>query len=144
MVTLKTQQSLNEKLNRTQERISKLIDMHIDGKIDAETYSFKLEEYKREQQSITLELKSYSTGSKDDAFTAKEALNLAKEAKQIFVSSKLDEKQQLLRFFFSNFKVIDGNLDPELRECTFIFEKSPQSSFCKFVTRTNFQISFKF
>ena len=38
------QRQLNEKLNLTRERISKLIDMHIDGKIDSETYHFKLEE----------------------------------------------------------------------------------------------------
>lgn len=36
---------LNQKLNLTKERISKLIDMHINGKIDSETYHFMLEEY---------------------------------------------------------------------------------------------------
>ena len=54
-----SQRILNEKLNLTQERISKLIDMHIDGKIDAETYHFKLGEYKTEQQNFILEIKSY-------------------------------------------------------------------------------------
>lgn len=35
-----SQQQLNKKLTFIQERISKLIDMHIDGKIDAQTYHF--------------------------------------------------------------------------------------------------------
>jgi len=112
----KTQRSINEKLNLTKERISKLIDMHIDGKIDSETYHFKLEEYKREQQSLTLELKSYSNGSKDELVAAQEVLDLTKQAKQIFKSSNLDEKQQLLSCFFSNLKLDREKLDVELRE----------------------------
>jgi hypothetical protein len=110
------QYQLNQKLNLTQERISKLIDMHIDGKIDAQTYHFKLEEYKRGQQKLILEIKSYDNGSKAELVTAKEVLDLAKNAKEIFMSSKLDEKQQLLRFFFSNLSLDDRKLDVELRE----------------------------
>ena len=110
------QHQLNQKLNLTQERISKLIDMHIDGKIDAQTYHFKLEEYKREQQALILEIKSYDSGSKAELVAAKEVLDLAKNAKEIFMSSKLDEKQQLLRFFFSNLSLDNEKLDVELRE----------------------------
>ena len=43
-------------------------------------------------------------------------LDLAKQAKEIFLSSKLDEKQQLLRFFFSNLTLNDEKLDVEMRE----------------------------
>lgn len=111
-----TQRLLNDKLNLTQERISKLIDMHIDGKIDAETYHYKLGEYKREQQSLALELKSYSTDSKVELIAAKEVLNLIKEVRDIFISSKLEEKQQLLGFFFSNLTLDAEKLDVELRE----------------------------
>ncbi len=111
-----SQRILNEKLNLTQDRISKLIDMHIDGKIDAETYHLKLEEYKREQQSLTLELKSYNTSNKAELDAAREVLELISETKEIFMSSKLDEKQQLLRFFFSNLTLNAEKLDVELRE----------------------------
>ena len=110
------QYQLNQKLNLTQERISKLIDMHIDGKIDAQTYHFKLEEYKREQQALILEIKSYDSGSKAELVAAKEVLDLAKNAKETFMSSKLDEKQQLLRLFFSNLSLDNEKLDVELRE----------------------------
>lgn len=107
---------LNEKLNLTQERISKLIDMHIDGKIDAETYHFKLEQYKKEQQSLIFEIKSYNTDSKIELIAAKQVLDLARRAKEIFLSSKLDEKQQLLGFFFSNLSLTAEKLHAELRE----------------------------
>ncbi len=111
-----TQRILTEKLNLTQERISKLIDMHIDGKIDAQTYHFKLEEYKNEQQRLSLELKSYSAGSKAEALAAREILEMVRDAKEYFMSSSLDEKQQLLHFFFSNLTLDDGKLDLEPRE----------------------------
>jgi site-specific DNA recombinase len=110
------QYQLNQKLNITQERISKLIDMHIDGKIDAETYHFKLEEYKQEQRNLTLEIKSYDGGNKAELVSAREILNLAKNAKEIFMSSKLDEKHQLLGIFFSNFHLDSEKLDAQLRE----------------------------
>jgi hypothetical protein len=106
----------NDKLNLTQERISKIIDMHVDGKIDSQTYHFKLEEYKREQQSLMLEIKSYNSDNKVELFAAKEVLKLVSEAKELFMSSNFDEKQQLLRFFFSNLTLDAQKLDVELRE----------------------------
>ena len=90
--------------------------MHIDGKIDAQTYHFKLEEYKKEQQNLVLELKSYEPGSKVELIAAKEILYLAKNAREIFMSSKLDEKQQLLGLFFSNLELNNEKLDVVLRE----------------------------
>lgn len=109
-------QQLGERLTVTQERISKLIDMHIDGKIDAQTYHLKLEEYKREQQRLTFEIKSYTASPKAELDAAREVLELAKQAKEIFMSSNLDEKQQLLGFFFSNLTLNSGKLDVEPRE----------------------------
>ena len=112
----KSQRLTNERLNLTQERISKLIDMHIDGKIDSDTYHFKLEEYKREQQKLTLELKTYNGSSRKEVIAAQEVLELIQESKEIFVSSNLDEKQQLLRCFFSNLELNREKLHVELRE----------------------------
>lgn len=110
------QQQLNERLRLMKERISKLIDMHIDGKIDAQIYHVKLEEYKREKQSLTVQLQSYNGDTKAELITARQVLNLAQQAKEIFMSSKRDEKQQLLRFFFSNLKLNGEKLDVELVE----------------------------
>lgn len=43
-------------------------------------------------------------------------LEIVSNIKEIFVSSKLDEKQQLLNFMFSNLKLDAERLDLELRE----------------------------
>ena len=105
-----------EKLQVTKERISKLIDMHIDGQIDAATYRLKLEEYKRTQQHATLELESYDGNDKKELVAAQEVLELTREAKQLFLSSNLDEKQQILDFYFSNLQLDHENLVLEVRE----------------------------
>ncbi|MBY0109653.1 MAG: recombinase family protein [Candidatus Babeliaceae bacterium] len=111
-----TLRTLNERHRLVQERISKLIDMHIDGKIDAQIYRVKLEEYKREKQDISLELNALGKDSTADIVTAREVLKLAQRIPQIYESSKLDEKRQLLGFFFSNLKLDHEKLDVELRE----------------------------
>lgn len=48
-----SQDSLRKELDAVQNRLSKLIDMHLDGAIDSDTYHFKLEEYKKRQREIT-------------------------------------------------------------------------------------------
>lgn len=107
---------LNGRLSLVRERISKLVDMHVDGKIDAQTYHLKLEEYKSEQQTLIQQLKFHQSDTQAELIAAKDVLALAKQAKTLFLSSKLDEKQQLLRFFFSNFSLNNEKLDVELRE----------------------------
>lgn len=48
-----SQEALRKELDSIQNRLSKLIDMHLDGAIDSETYHLKLEEYKKRQREIT-------------------------------------------------------------------------------------------
>jgi len=115
---------LNEKLAEVKNRLSKMIDMHIDGRIDSETYHAKLIEYKNNEQSIVSEIKSYDSNSKMELFTAEKILNLARNAKNIFISSKFEEKQQLLKLLFSNSKLSSEKLHLELNE-PFIYMKKP-------------------
>lgn len=109
------QQVLNNKLNTTQQRISNLIDLHVDRKIDSEAYHLKLEEYKKEQQRILAEIQFYDGNDQDNAITAQYVLELAQKAKEIFISSNLDKKQQILRCFISNFFLEGEKLHLELK-----------------------------
>src|SRR5690606_20218912 len=79
--------------------------MHLDGGIDSETYHSKLEEYKKRQREITSEMEAHVNADETCIITAKTVLDLAKRAKELFMSSKLGEKQQLLNFIFSNFQL---------------------------------------
>lgn len=111
-----SQEALQKELDHIQNRLSKLIDMHLDGAIDSETYHQKLEEYKKRQREITSEMKAHVNADEICLITAKTVLDLAKRAKELFVSSKLAEKQQLLNFVFSNLKLDGKKLSVTLRE----------------------------
>jgi site-specific DNA recombinase len=111
-----SQEILRKELDQIQSRLSKLIDMHLDGGIDSETYHLKLEEYKKRQRELTAEMKAHVNADETCLITAKTVLDLAKRAKEIFISSKMAEKQQLLNFVFSNLKLDRKKLLVTLRE----------------------------
>ncbi|MFA6916771.1 MAG: hypothetical protein WC222_10280 [Parachlamydiales bacterium] len=111
-----SQEALRKELDQIQSRLSKLIDMHLDGLMDSGTYHLKLEEYKKRQREITGEMKAHVNADETCLITAKTVLDLAKRAKEIFISSKMPEKQQLLNFVFSNLKLDGKKLLVTLRE----------------------------
>lgn len=51
-----SQETLRKELDSIQNRLSKLIDMHLDGTIDSKMYHLKLEEYKKRQRKIAVEM----------------------------------------------------------------------------------------
>ena len=111
-----SQEKLRKELDLIQRRLSKLIDMHLDSAIDSTNYHTKLEEYKKRQREITCEMKNHIDADENCLITAKTVLDLAKRAKEIFISSNLKEKQQLLNFVFSNLKLDGKKLLVTLRE----------------------------
>ncbi|OGN59992.1 MAG: hypothetical protein A3F40_01700 [Chlamydiae bacterium RIFCSPHIGHO2_12_FULL_27_8] len=70
--------------------------------MDSDSYHTKLEEYKKRQREITSEIKNHIDADETCLITARSVLDLAKRAKEIFISSNLKEKQELLNFVFSN------------------------------------------
>jgi hypothetical protein len=111
-----SQETLRKELDTIQTRLSKLVDMHLDGALDSDTYNVKLEEYKKRQREITSEMKAHVNADETCLITAKTVLDLAKRAKELFMSSKLEEKQQLLNFVFSNLKLDGKRLAVILKE----------------------------
>lgn len=87
---------MRKELDAIQNRLSKLIDMHLDGAIDSDAYHFKLEEYKKRQREIAAEMAAHLKADE--------------------TSSKLSEKQQLLNLVFSNLKLDGKKLLVTLRE----------------------------
>jgi hypothetical protein len=50
---------------------------------------------------------THADADKASLITVKTALDLAKRAKEIYESSKVDEKRQILNFLFSNLEMND-------------------------------------
>lgn len=111
-----THENLRKELDQVQNRISRLVDSHLDGKIDGDIYEQKLNEYKKRQQEIISLMANHIDADKASLITVKTVLDLAKRAKEIYESSKVDEKRQILNFFFSNLEMKDKKAIITLRK----------------------------
>ena len=79
----------------------------MDGKIDADIYEQKLNEYKKRQQEIVSLMANHVDADKASLITVKTVLDLTKRTKEIYGSSKVDENRQILNFLFSNLEMRD-------------------------------------
>ncbi len=67
----------------------------------------KLKECKQRQQEFISLMSTRVEADKASLITVKTVLDLAKRAKEIYESSKVDEKRQILNFLFSNLEMKD-------------------------------------
>lgn len=119
------QQRLQRELTQLKSRRSRLVDMRLDESIDTETYQAKESEYKNREHEITAELENLLEADDTHIITAQTVFSLAKRAREIFESSNMDEKQQFLRFVYSNLTLDAKKLDLELREPFFRMTQLP-------------------
>jgi site-specific DNA recombinase len=110
------QQRLRTEFDHIQNRLSKIIDLHLDGTIDQESYRTKVEEYKKRQREITAEMQAHVAGDESCLVTAQTMLALARNARAIFESSNADEKRELLNFVYSNLLLDAETLHLDLAE----------------------------
>jgi hypothetical protein len=73
------------------------------------------EQLPRQQEIVSL-VAIHVDADKASLITVKTVLDLAKRAKEIYESSKVDEKRQILNFLFSNLEMKDKKLIITLRE----------------------------
>ena len=81
-----------------------------------EMYQQKLQEYKKRQREITREMEAHVDADETCFLTIKTVVDLARRAKEIYLSSNLDEKRELLNLVFSNLKLREKRLLMTLRE----------------------------
>ncbi|MDP6119496.1 MAG: hypothetical protein QF748_00880, partial [Candidatus Pacebacteria bacterium] len=98
-----------------QSRLDKLLDLFIDGKIKEEDHNRKLTEIKEKQQKINIELEGYTDADESYHITARTVLSLAQRAKELFESSEVEEKRQILSFVFQNLSIKEKRLQYSLR-----------------------------
>jgi hypothetical protein len=78
-------------------------------------FNKKLKEYKEKQAEINERIQNYTDADENFYLTANMVLNLAKRAKEIFESSEVEEKRQLLNFLLQNLKLQGKKLSFELK-----------------------------
>lgn len=108
--------SIRQEQDRIQKRISQMYDDKLDGVIDETLFRQKTEEYKRRQIELRDQVARHETADLQFHVTANQVMQLAKRAWDIFQSSEVEEKRQLLNFVFQNLKLDGKNLLVTLRE----------------------------
>ncbi len=79
--------------------------------ITPEMYDSFLREYKEKQAELLSEMQDHSDADEQFYITANITLNIAKRAKEIFISSEVDEKRQFLGFLLQNCVLNEKNLE---------------------------------
>jgi hypothetical protein len=74
-------------------------------RITKDMFNSKLREYKERQAEINAEMTGYTDANETFYLTANMTLNLAKQAYEIFESSEVPEKRQLLNFLLQNLQL---------------------------------------
>ena len=110
------QSLLRRELDRIQTRLSKMYDDKLDGLVDENTYQQKFTEAKTRQQEILVKMQRHVTADETFHITATTVLNLASRVRQLFESSEVEEKRQLLNFVVQNLRLEGEKLVYTLRE----------------------------
>ena len=93
-----------------------MYDDKLDGLIDEKLYLEKIKAYKSRQLEILEEMKRHEVADEHYYITANTVLNLASRAREIFESSEVSEKRQLLHLMFQNLQLRDVNLSVQVTE----------------------------
>ena len=107
--------TLRKEYDQIETRISNAFDLMTDGSITKDMFNKKLREYKEKQTETETEMARYTDADENFYLTANMTLNLAKRAYEIFESSEILEKRQLLNFLLQNLKLRGKKLLFELK-----------------------------
>lgn len=89
--------------------------LRINERITQEIYDKKLKEYKEKQYDINIRMEEYTRADENFHIVANTVLSLANRALDIFESSGVNEKRQLLNFLLQNCRLSGKNLSFELK-----------------------------
>ena len=93
-----------------------MYDDKLDGLIDEKMYLDKVKDYKTRQAELVEQMARHEKADHNFYVTANMVMNLATRAREIFESSEVDEKRQLLDLVFQNLQLKDGSLSFSVRE----------------------------
>jgi site-specific DNA recombinase len=109
-------QALRIEQDRIQRRLNQIYDDKLDGLIDEKMYLEKVSTYKSRQSEIVEQMGRHEKADQNFYITANLVMNLATRSREIFESSEVDEKRQLLDLVFQNFELKDTTLSVSVRE----------------------------
>ncbi len=108
--------NLRKEYDTIRTRISNTFDLLADDSITKEMFNDKLKEYKARQSELEMEMSKHTDADENFYTAVNTVLHLSKRAKEIFESSKVEEKKQILNFILQNLLLNDKKLVFTIRE----------------------------
>lgn len=94
--------SLKAEYDKYQIRIKKMYEDRLDGRLGEKEYDELVREYKAKQSDVLEQMKGHTDADENFHLTANMLLSICKRAKEIFKSSEIEEKRQILNFLLQN------------------------------------------
>ena len=107
--------TLRTEYDALQAQSDTLLDFMLDRSITKDVYDKKFKQIKEKQRDIELQLEDHTNADENYSLSATQLLSLAQRASDIFKSSEIEEKRQILNFIFQNLQLKGKNLLFELR-----------------------------
>lgn len=102
--------TLDKEYKKNQQRLDVLLEIHLDQSITKDEYNKKSFEIRQRQEEILDEKKLHNDADGKFAITLSYLLTLASKAYEIFKSSKVEEKRELMSFLLWNPRLEHGKL----------------------------------
>ena len=107
--------SIQKEYDEIQSKKDRLVDMFINLSITQDVYDKKMSEFETKHQELGIQLEEHTQADHEYHITVSRVLDLAKRASQIFESSEVNEKRQILGILLSNCRISEGKLLWELK-----------------------------
>lgn len=108
--------AVQREFNATQKKLEALLDVRLEGSITRKEYDEKAYKLKQRQHELNAQMESYTKADQRFAITASALFELASRAYDLFESSEIEQKRQLINFVVPNFAVRGRNLEYSIRK----------------------------
>ncbi len=107
---------IHNQYNKIQSRLNELLNMRLDKSITQDEYDKKARELKEKQYKLSDKLRSLTEADENYSMTLISLLNICSKAPELFESSKVEQKRQLVNFLLSNLQLRGKKLEYTLKK----------------------------
>jgi len=107
--------TLQKHYNRLQERLDRMYEDKLDGRIDAAYFDAKSKMWRAEQEDTLRKISAYQKADEKYMEAGIQILELVQNAHRLYQKQPLFERRRLINFVFSNSTFKNGALEPQLR-----------------------------
>ena len=106
----------SQELKRNQKKLSNLLDLKIDESITQDEYDKKAIELREKQNELTDRINTLNISEEEYSLTLIKLIDISLRAYELFESSEVEQKRQIINFVFTNLELRGKTLEFELKK----------------------------